>query len=96
MTSYMADLYAKISFPFINLVLVLVVLPFALLPARSGSMAPSCLAGLTIGFAYFAVHSFSLALGRAELWPPLLAAWMANLVMAIAGLILNLGTESPT
>lgn len=92
---YEADLYAKLAFPFINFVIVLVVLPFALLPARSGSMAPSFLAGLTIGFSYFAVHSFSLALGRAELWPPMLGAWMANLVLLAMGLILNLGTESP-
>lgn len=93
--AYLVDLHAKIAFPFINLVIPLVVLPFALLPARSGSMAPSFLAGLTIGFTYFAVHSFSLALGRAELWPPIIAAWMANFIMGAVGMILNLGTEAP-
>lgn len=94
--SYLADLYEKIAFPFINLIVVLVSLPFALRPARTGSMATSFLAGLIIGFTYFAVHSFSVALGRAELYPPLLAAWFANLLLGLIGVILNLGAESPS
>jgi len=94
-SSYMADLYAKISFPFVVLVVTLVALPFALRPARSGSLAASFLAGLIIGFSYYAVHSFSVSMGRAELWNPILAAWMANLVMGFVGLVLNLGAESP-
>lgn len=92
---YLADLNEKISFPFINLVVMLVVMPFALKPARSGSLAPSFVAGVTIGFSYYAIHSFSLAMGRAELWPPVLAAWVANFLLIIIGLILNAGAESP-
>jgi lipopolysaccharide export system permease protein len=94
--SYLADLYEKISFPLIILIVVPVVLPFALKPARTGSMALSFLAGLIIAFAYYAVHSFSLSLGRAEIWPPILAAWMANIIMGFVGLVLSFGAESPT
>jgi len=94
-SGYLADLYAKIAFPFVILVCTLVVLPFSLKPARTGSMAASFVAGLVIGFTYYAVHSFSLAMGRAEIWPPMMAAWIANLVMILVGLILNLGAESP-
>jgi len=94
-SGYLADLYAKISFPFVVFIVTLVALPFALRPARSGSLAVSFLAGLIIGFSYYAVHSFSVSMGRAELWNPLLAAWMANIVMGFVGLILNLGAESP-
>lgn len=94
--SYLADLYAKISFPFVTLIVTLVAVPFALIPARSGSMATSFLAGLLVGFSYYAIHSFSIAIGRAELWPPLLAAWMANILLGGVALILNLGSESPT
>lgn len=94
-SGYLADLYSKIAFPFVILVCTLVVLPFSLKPGRSGSMAASFVAGMVIGFTYYAVHSFSLAMGRAEIWPPLVAAWIANGVMIIVGLILNLGAESP-
>lgn len=93
--SYLADLYAKISFPFVNFIIVLIALPFALLPSRSGSMATSLLAGGMIGFSYYVVHSFSISMARAELWPPLLAAWMANAMLGLVGVILNLGAESP-
>lgn len=95
-SSYLADLYEKIAFPFVNVVIVLIALPFALKPARSGSMAASFMAGLIIGFSYYAVHSFSVAMGRAEIWPPLLAAWMANAVMGLVGAVLFAGAESPS
>jgi lipopolysaccharide export system permease protein len=89
------DLHEKLSFPFVSLLCTLVALPFALKPARTGSMAASMIAGLVIGFTYYAVHYFSLALGRAELWPALLSAWMANILMAFVAMVLNLGAESP-
>lgn len=90
-----ADLYAKFSFPLVSFIVALVSLPFALKPARSGSMAASLLAGLTIGFSYYAVHSLSLAMGRAEIWPPFVAAWMANLLLLSVGIVLNIGSEAP-
>jgi len=91
----LAYLHEKISFPFINIVVILVVLPFALRPARSGSMTSSVLSALLIGFSYYAIHSFSLAMGRAEFLPPILSAWMANLLMGFVGLVLMLGAEAP-
>jgi lipopolysaccharide export system permease protein len=92
---YYADLYEKLSFPFVNFMVILVVLPFALKPARSGSLAVGFLAGATIAFSYYAIHSISLALGRAELWPPLLAAWVANILLLFIGVVLSMGAESP-
>lgn len=93
--SYLPDLYAKFSFAFINFIIPLVVLPFAIRTARSGNLAGSAVAAAIAAFSYYAVHSFSIALGRAELWPPLLSAWMANLVLGLCGVILFLGVESP-
>ena len=95
-SGYYADLYEKIAFPFVNFIVVLVSLPFSLKPARTGSMAASFLAGLVIGFTYYAVHSFSVAMGRAEMYPAVLAAWMANILLGVIGVILNLGAESPS
>jgi lipopolysaccharide export LptBFGC system permease protein LptF len=48
-----------------------------------------------VAFAYYAVDSFSISMGRAELLPPLLAAWSANIVMGIVAFILNAGSEAP-
>jgi lipopolysaccharide export system permease protein len=94
-TQYLPDLYSKLAFPFVILITGLVVLPFTLRPARSGSMAFSSLSAIFVAFAYYAVDSFSISLGRAELLPPLLAAWMANILMGIVALVLNLGAEAP-
>ncbi|MDC0358790.1 LPS export ABC transporter permease LptG [Oligoflexia bacterium] len=95
-TSYLADLYAKVAFPFVIFIVGLAVIPFSLSPSRSGSMASSFMAGLLIGFSYYAVHSFSIAMGRAEFWNPLLAAWMANCLLGLVGIVLNIGAESPS
>ncbi len=91
-----ADLYSKISFPFVCLVICAIAIPFALKPARSGSLANSILAGFTIGFIYFAVHSLSVAMGRAELFPTMLSAWIANILMGLIAIILNIGAEDPS
>lgn len=93
--NYLADLYQKLSSPLINLLAPLLVLPFSMKPARSGSLAVGFLAGMGIGFSYYVIHSFSIALGRAELFPPLFAAWAANLLLGAIAIILNLGAESP-
>lgn len=93
---YFADLHDKISFQFISVVISFVVFPFMVRPARSASMASNFFVGLIFGFAYYAVHSFSIAFGRAEILPPLLSAWMANILMLFIGVVLNLGAESPS
>ena len=94
-TQYLPDLYAKLAAPFIIFITGLLVLPFTLLPARSGSMALSSVSAISIAFLYYAVDSFSISMGRAELLPAALAAWSANIVMGIVAVVLNLGTEAP-
>lgn len=94
-SGYKADLQAKLAFPFAVLIVAFAALPFSLRSARSGSMAAGLIACFVIGFSYYAVHSMSLALGRAELWPAVMSAWMANILIGIVGLVLNLGAEAP-
>ncbi len=94
-TSYLADLYEKFASPFFNLIAALVAIPFAMKTARSGNMAGSFVAGVIIGFSYYAIHSFSISMGRAEFWHPLLAANAANIVMLMVAAILHWGAESP-
>lgn len=92
---YLPDMYSKLAVPLVVFIVGMIVLPFTLIPSRTGSMAQSSLAALFIAFAYFAVDSFSISMGRADLLPPALAAWMANIVMGTVALILNLGAEAP-
>jgi lipopolysaccharide export system permease protein len=93
-TSYMVDLAAKISFPLVNLIVVLIAFPFALIPARSGNLTMSFVAGVTIGFGYYIVHALSMSLGNAELIPVTAAAWTANVLLGCIGGYLMCGAES--
>lgn len=93
--AYLPDLNHKLAFPFLSLILPFAALPFALTSARSGSLAVGFVAGLIVAFSYYAIHSMSLSLGRAEILPPLLAAWSANIILFCVGFVLNLGAESP-
>lgn len=95
-SGYYADLYEKLSFPFISMILVLVAFPFMVRPARTSALASNFFFGLIFCFIYYVIHSTSLAFGRAELIPPLLSAWTANILMLIIGFVLTLGAESPS
>lgn len=86
---YLVDLYAKLSFPFAHLIMVLVGIPFALQSPRGGRLIGIALC-LALGLAYFLVHSAAVALARTDILPPLAAAWSANFLFATLGLFLFL------
>jgi len=92
-SNYEVELQSKLSFPIINVILVLVAFPFALLTARSGTMTRSFIAGVSVGFVYYVVHAVSMSLGSAELIPIIPAAWTANILLGSLGGYLILGAE---
>jgi lipopolysaccharide export system permease protein len=86
---YLVDLYSKVSFPLVNLAMVLVAIPFALQAPRSGRLFGIALA-IGILAAYLVVHYVALAFAKADLLPPLLAAWTANVIFFGVGVSLFL------
>jgi lipopolysaccharide export system permease protein len=82
---YLVELYSKIAFPLVNLIMVLVAIPFSLQSPRGGRLFGVALA-IAIMAGYLVVHYVALAFARADLLPPLLAAWTANIIF------LGLGT----
>jgi lipopolysaccharide export system permease protein len=83
-TSYEVDLYAKISYTVINLIMVLIGIPFALQSNRKGGVAFSIGISLAVGFLYWLTFSVGLSFGYAGLLPPLLAAWISNILFGTA------------
>lgn len=81
---YLVELYAKLSLPLSNLVMVLVAIPFALVSPRGGRLLGIGLA-IAIMAGYLVVHYVALAFARADLLPPLIAAWTANIVFLGVG-----------
>ena len=76
---YFVDLYSKLSDPLKNLIMVLVAIPFALQSPRGGRLYGIALA-IALMAGYMVVDYSARAFARADLLPPLLAAWTANFI----------------
>jgi len=85
--SLLVDFYNKLSFPFINLIVVLIGVSFALLPNKGGALMYLGVA-LGVGLIYYAAIITSTALGKEGFIPPLLSSWLANIIFAIIGVVL--------
>ena len=74
----------------VNIILAFVGISFSLKSERSGGIALSIGTGIVIGFSYWIVFAFCLSLGRGMTIPPLLSAWLANIILGIAAGIMYL------
>jgi LPS export ABC transporter permease LptG len=88
--AYLVQLYSKLSFPLIHVIMALVAIPFALSSPRSGGRAAGIGVAFVIAVGYWMVDAVAVAFGRADLLPPVLAAWTANIVFAGVGTVLLL------
>ena len=91
---YLVQLYSKLSFPLVDVIMALVAIPFALASPRSGGRAMGIGVAIVIAVGYWMVHSIALALAQADLLPPALAAWTANIVFAGIGAALFLSART--
>ena len=89
-TKYLADLHAKLASPFINIIIVLFGIPFALRAGRHGGLALGVTISFVIGFGYWGFFQLCLVLGHGGALPPFIAAWIANFIFAVLGLYLLL------
>jgi len=86
---YMADMYGKIAFSLVSLILAVIGVSFSLRKSeRSGGISQSIAVGIIIGFSYWIVYAFSLSLGRSGTLPPLLAAWASNVLFGIGAVVM--------
>ncbi len=85
-TRYLVDLYSKLSYPFLNLVMVLIGIPFALKTGRSGGIALSIGISVMIGFIYGITFYVFLSFGRSGILPPILSAWSPTFLFGLTGI----------
>jgi lipopolysaccharide export LptBFGC system permease protein LptF len=83
------DLSAKLSFPFVSLIMVLIAIPFAFSMGKKGALVGI---GLSIGIAmvYWGMLGLFKSLGYVGFLSAFLASWGPNLVFALTGLYLLL------
>lgn len=82
---YLVDLANKYSFPFVNVLVVIVALPLAVGSSRAPLLTRNGALAVAIGFLYFVIHAFFIALGKAELVPVFISAWGANILLFCLG-----------
>jgi lipopolysaccharide export system permease protein len=88
-----AGLAHKISGPLSTLLMPLLAAIAAFGLARSGQVLVRACIGMALGFAYFVADNFSLAMGNAGAYPPMIAAWAPFLLFLLIGETVLIQTE---
>ena len=91
-TRYIVDMNIKLSNPLISVILILIGIPIALGLKKGG--APLAVSiGVGICFLFFVFLGLSRSLGLPGILPPILSAWVANLIFLSFGLFLMMRIE---
>ena len=88
-----AGLAHKIAGPLSTLLMPLLAAVAAFGLARSGQVLLRAALGMALGFAYFVADNFSLAMGNAGAYPPLIAAWAPFFLFLLIGETVLVRTE---
>jgi len=88
-----AGLAHKISSPLSTLLMPLLAAVAAFGLARSGQVLIRAALGMGLGFTYFVADNFSLAMGNAGAYPPLVAAWAPFFLFLLIGEAVLVRTE---
>lgn len=84
------DYQQKIAFPFRNIVIILLGLPFALMSSgkRKAATFTSIAVALIIGFLYYVIDAVGLALSKGGGLPTWAGAWLAPAIFLLVALII--------
>ncbi|MFW0883915.1 LptF/LptG family permease [Candidatus Acidulodesulfobacterium sp. H_13] len=76
----LTDYYSKLSYPVVNLILILIGISIGLILGSKGNSPISVGISLAFAFAWWIINSIALSLGESAQLNPLLAAFMANII----------------
>jgi lipopolysaccharide export system permease protein len=88
-----AGMWHKLSGPLSAVLMPLLAAVAAFGLARSGQLFLRAVIGMALGFAYFVVDNFALAMGNFGAYPPLLAAWAPFALFLLVGETVLIRTE---
>ncbi|MFC1829677.1 LPS export ABC transporter permease LptG [Thermodesulfobacteriota bacterium] len=92
-TIYRVDFYAKFAFPFICIIMSIVGAGLAVRGKSMDSLPVAIAYGIGVAFLYWIFYSFCLSLGKGEMLPPAISAWIANLVFLCVGILTLMHAE---
>jgi lipopolysaccharide export LptBFGC system permease protein LptF len=87
------DLQRKLAFPFVTFVMTLLAVPFGVTTGRRGTLYGIGL-GIVLALSYWFVMSVFVAIGKAGLLPPVLAAWTPNVLVTACAIYLLLRAKT--
>ncbi len=87
------DLQRKLAFPFVTFVMTLLAVPFGVTTGRRGALYGIGL-GIVLALSYWLLMSVFVAVGKAGLLPPVLAAWTPNIIVSASAIYLLLRTKT--
>ncbi len=94
-TRYVVDMHGKVAFTLVSMILVIIGISFSLMRTeRSGGIMQCIGVGIIIGFSYWVVHALSMSFGRSGTIPPLLSAWIANLILGAISIVMYLRVKT--
>ncbi len=85
--AYRVDLYAKIAFPFVCILMCLAGAGIATQKTGGKGIATGIAWGITSAFLYWIFYSFCVSLGYGGILPPLVSVCLANIVFLCIGII---------
>ena len=89
----LVELNVKISFPLMNLIVLLFAIPISNLTKRSSARGLEFVLAIGISFLYISVLRLGQSLGYNGILSPFFAAWFANIIFAVFGLFLLWRTQ---
>jgi lipopolysaccharide export system permease protein len=89
---YVVNMHVKIAYPFIILIMVFIGIPIAMKFEKKGTPFAVSL-GVCLCFLYYVVLGCARSLGLSGILPPILSAWLANLVFIFFGVYLMMKVE---
>ncbi len=92
-TTYQVDMNGKIAFPFICIIMALTGAATGMRSFVKNNMPAAIAIGVVICFFYWIMYGFCLSMGYATILPPVIAAWVANLVFLCMGSIYLINSE---
>ena len=90
---YKVDLNAKIAFPFICIIMVLVGAGTGMRPFAKYNLPAAIAVGVVIAFIYWAMYGFCLSLGYGEVFHPVISAWLTNIFFMLFTILYLLNSE---
>jgi LPS export ABC transporter permease LptG/LPS export ABC transporter permease LptF len=87
------ELWQKLAYPLVAIIMAVLAIPFALSMGRRGSLTGIAVA-IAVALAYFVVNGLFSALGNVNYLPAALAAWSSDLLFGLVGGYLLLKTPT--